>query len=205
MFDVERWSGAGQPPVCMPSVLSRKRHTVHESTAPSPFLVEQSAWLPSRGDALDVACGSGRNAIYLAQRGLFVCALDRDAEALANGEGHARELGLSIEWVEQELEQGWRPEPGSWDVILVNRFLFRSLLPALVEALRPGGRLFYSTFTIEQRAFGRPHREDFLLRPNELLHAFRDLRVRHYFEGVRGEGADRAAVAEIVAERSESS
>lgn len=175
---------------------------MHDPGTPARWLIEQSRWLPSRGDALDVACGSGRNALYLARRGLRVVGLDRDSEVLRRARARAHEQGLSLEFGEQELEQGWTPEPASWDVVLVSRFLYRPLLPALAAALRPGGLLLYSTFTIEQRAFGRPQRADFLLRPNELLDAFRALRVRHYFEGIRGEGEDRRAVAELVAERS---
>ncbi len=173
----------------------------HAEEAPADWLVEQAAWLPRSGRALDVACGSGRNALFLADRGLEVVGLDRDEEALDRAAERARARSLEVTWRAQELEQGWRPELDAWDLILVSRFLFRPLLPALGPALRPGGRLFYSTFSRDQRAFGRPHREDFLLAPNELLEACRGLRVRHYFDGVRGHEQASEAVVELVAER----
>ncbi|MEQ8765973.1 MAG: class I SAM-dependent methyltransferase [Planctomycetota bacterium] len=170
---------------------------MHDSSAPSRFLIEQAQHLPSTGRALDIACGAGRNALFLAERGLEVTGLDRDEEALALARQRAEEKGLSIEWRSQELEEGWQPERESQDVIVVARYLHRPMLPSLARGLRPGGLLVYTTFTLEQRELGRPKCVRFLLQPNELLREFSGLHVRAYFEGIR----DGKAVAELLAEK----
>lgn len=142
------------------------------------WVVEHEDLLPSRGRALDVACGRGRHALWLARRGLDVMAIDRDAAAIAwlNDEARRQKLSLRAEVV--DLEAG-PVELGSnlYDVIVVVHYLHRPLFPRLIEALRPGGILVYETFTRAQAGRGRPRNPDFLLKEGELRELVQPLEI----------------------------
>ncbi|MEJ2209182.1 MAG: methyltransferase domain-containing protein [Anaerolineae bacterium] len=109
---------------------------------PKDLLIEHAGLL-SGGRALDVACGFGGNALYLAARGYRVDAVDVSEVALRQAQGEARRRGLDdrIRLVQADLDRWWVP-PGQYDVILVFYYLNRALWPDLVRGLRPGGLLF---------------------------------------------------------------
>ena len=93
--------------------------------------------------ALDVACGRGRNSLYLAQQGFAVEAVDVSPAAIAQGARTALQTGLAINWRCQDVQSGaatWQPQ-GSFDLIIMFRFVASSLLPVLFEHLTPGGQL----------------------------------------------------------------
>lgn len=147
--------------------------------APSPWIVRWAGAVPASGTVLDLACGSGRHVRYLASRGLRVTAVDRDRGALDQSRGIASEL------VEADLEAGAWPLPGRcFDAVVVTNYLWRALLPAIVDSVADGGWLLYETFAIGQEKFGRPTQPDFLLRPAELLAAAQGLHVVAYEDGV---------------------
>jgi 2-polyprenyl-3-methyl-5-hydroxy-6-metoxy-1,4-benzoquinol methylase len=133
------------------------------------WLVMNAAWLPSAGTALDVACGRGRNSFWLAERGLVVDAVDRDATAIAAVADEATARGLAVSAEVKDLEVS-SPDLGDarYDVILVVHYLHRLLFPHLLAALRPRGVLIYETFTRAQARRGKPNNPDFLLDPGEL-------------------------------------
>lgn len=138
---------------------------VHRDRDPSPWIVHWSPRLRAGGAVLDVACGSGRHVRFLLDRGHRVTAVDRDAEALAELPRDPR-----LEVVRADLENGpWPFGDRRFDGVVVVRYLWRPLLPRLVEALAPGGLLLYETFALGQQRLGRPRNPDFLLRPAELL------------------------------------
>ena len=83
------------------------------------------------------------------------------------------------------------PPAQAFDVIVVSHFLERALAPALIEALRPGGLLFYQTFTRERVGAAGPRNPDYRLAPNELLELFRPLRLRVYREEGRAGDPER--------------
>lgn len=154
------------------------------SDAASAWLVAHDHLLPRAGDALDVACGRGRNALWLAARGLKTLAVDLDADAVraVNEQAERRDLPLRAERV--DIEDGRIPfEPAAYDVIVVVHYLHRPLFPALLDALRPGGLLVYETFTRAQAARGKPTNPAFLLEPGELLDLVRPLDVLAHREG----------------------
>ena len=125
---------------------------------------------------LDVACGAGRHAIFFAERGFEVFAVDRDEQALPG----------SIHFVRADLENGgpW-PWPGKrFAAIVVTNYLHRPLFPRLVESLEEGGVLMYETFMAGNERYGRPSNPNFLLRPGELLEAFGALTVAGFEQGV---------------------
>ncbi len=150
------------------------------------------------GPVLDLACGSGRNGIYLARMGLKVTCADLSSEALEKARDLAELHGVEIDLLQVDLEQeGVNPlPPAAYGAILVFRYLHRPLIPCIKKALRRGGLLIYETFTIEQPRFGKPRNPDFLLRPGELVEIFEDWEVIHYFEGVKDNPT--RAVAQIV-------
>jgi SAM-dependent methyltransferase len=136
---------------------------------PTRWLVDHQHLLPRAGRAVDVACGRGRNALWLAQRGLTTDAIDRDPEAVdyVRGEAHRLALPLSVETV--DLERGDAGLPvAAYDLIVVVHYLYRPLFPALKAALRPEGILVYETFTRAQAERGKPTNPAFLLEPGEL-------------------------------------
>jgi 2-polyprenyl-3-methyl-5-hydroxy-6-metoxy-1,4-benzoquinol methylase len=116
-----------------------------------------------------VACGLGRHALWLAQRGLTVTAIDRDAAALAALARQADLLHLPIITTLRNLEtEVVSLGVDGFDVIVVTNYLHRALFPTLKAALNPAGLLVYETFTSRQAIIGRPTNPDYLLLPGEL-------------------------------------
>ncbi|MBE0510253.1 MAG: class I SAM-dependent methyltransferase [Gammaproteobacteria bacterium] len=155
---------------------------------PSPLLQDYSYLLPRQGRALDLACGRGGNALLLAGCGLDTHAWDSSAVAIAQLGSLAAQQGLLVHGVCRDLIQH-PPEPNSFDVIVVSRFLHRPLCPALSAALRPGGLLFYQSFLRLRRDTQQgPTRGEFLLEEGELLTLFTPLQLRLYREeGLSGD------------------
>lgn len=148
---------------------------------PAPVLAEHLHLLPAGGDALDLACGLGANALLLAQNGLCTQGWDISAVALQRLNEHATARGLTLTTLQRDIEA--HPPPlRSFDLIVVTDFLFRPICPAIAAALRPGGLLFYSTWCAGKRSASGPSSPAFLLQPNELLRLFPGLQVRFYRE-----------------------
>ncbi len=168
---------------------------------PADWLVEHGPLLGTEGRALDVACGDGRNALYLARLGFEVAAVDVSDVAIDALRAAAAERELAIEPRVVDLERE-PPAAGSYDVVVNFNYLQRDLFEALERALRPGGWLVFETF-------GRAHvdelersmNEAYVLGDNELLHAFPSLRVRHYREGVVVREGSPRGVASLLAQR----
>jgi SAM-dependent methyltransferase len=136
---------------------------------PNDWLVANAALLPSTGIALDVACGRGRNAFWLAARGLAVDAIDRNPEAIAAVRQEAADRGLAVTARVADLEtSSSAPAQSCYDLIVVVHYSHRPLLSRLFAALRPGGVLVYETFTRAQARRGKPTNPAFLLEPGEL-------------------------------------
>jgi SAM-dependent methyltransferase len=150
----------------------------HAGLQPSPWVMRWSRLLPPRGSVLDVACGSGRHAHWLAAQGFDVTGVDRDADALAKLAAHAR-------IVVADIENGPWPFDGQrFDGVVVTNYLWRPLWPHLRASLRAGGVLVYETFALGNEAFGKPSNPNFLLRPGELLELCSGLHVVAYEDGL---------------------
>ena len=122
------------------------------------------------GSVLDLACGQGRHSLLLAERGYQVEAVDRDAVLLAGIA--ARAPGIVTRTA--DLEGGPWPYHGrTFDGIVVTNFLYRPLLPMLLNALDVNGILIYETFMVGNERFGKPANPAYLLRPGELLDVVR--------------------------------
>jgi dihydroneopterin aldolase len=179
------------------------------SAEPSPvrFLTEQLARLP-KGTVLDVAAGSGRNALYLASQGWHVHAIDRDEQALARLHALAQQRNLTNVTVQTlDLETGGEGPKlpyEQYDVVLVFFYLYRPLFPVLIDTLKPNGVLMYETFTVENHLrYRHPRRSEFCLAHNELLRLAAQLRVLFYDEGEHAgsHGSDTAFTAQLVAQK----
>ena len=138
--------------------------------SPSPWVARYAHLIPAQGVVLDLACGGGRNARFLGQRGHPVVALDKDTAALA------ADSPPGIEIVQADLESG-KPmfdPPGPlagrrFAGIVVVNYLFRPILPKLLALLDEGGALIYETFARGNERFTRPRNPDHLLMAGELL------------------------------------
>ncbi len=133
--------------------------------------------MPSGRPVLDVACGGGRHIRWFAHRGHPVTGVDRDPQAIASVQG----LG---EAVLADIENGpWPFEGRTFGAVVVTNYLWRPLLPRIVEAVEPGGVLLYEAFAAGNETVGKPSRPDFLLRPGELIPACATLWVVGFEDG----------------------
>ena len=155
-----------------------------DSTAanpPSPFIAR---WAPrlfaefgSRGRALDVAAGRGRHALCLATAGFHVTGMDIQVDRLMSARRAAGVANQSLALACVDLTRYALPR-ARFDVVVVSRYLDRTLFPALRDALVPGGVLLYETFTERQLRHGRgPTSRAHLLRPGELRMLVRGMAV----------------------------
>jgi SAM-dependent methyltransferase len=147
--------------------------TLHELDVPSAWVVRWAA-LIARGPVLDVACGQGRHARLFAQRGLSVTAVDREAVSIP---------GVRFVTADLEGEHPWPFAGERFAGVVVTNYLHRPLLPLLAASLDEGGVLIYETFMTGNERFGKPSNPAFLLRPGELLEAFRELSVVAFEQG----------------------
>lgn len=162
---------------------------------PMPWVVRWAGQLKPASRVLDVACGSGRHAAYLAGLGHVVDAVDRDLSLSSPVRQTA-----NTSWLEHDLEAGpWPFETGRYGAVVVTNYLHRPLFPHLIEALSTGGVLVYATFSMGQESFGRPRNPMHLLMPGELLETVRGrMRVVAY-EDVLDDGAVPARVQRLCA------
>jgi len=153
-------------------------------------------------EALDVACGAGRNALYLAGLGYRVDAVDISAEALARGEAESRAAGYRISWIQRDLDEGLPRGLGDYDVILIVRYLDLSLVASAAERLRPGGYLICEAHLETDAPVIGPRDPNFRVAPGELCAAAAGLQVVEYWEGLTSDPDGRAvALARLVAWR----
>ena len=143
-----------------------------------PELLEYSSVLPRSGKALDLACGLGKNSLYLAQRGFDVTAMDGSALGLEKLRASARAHGLAQGIKTQQVDLDQYPlAEACFDFILVVRYLNRALLVGIASALKPGGVVMYKTFNhniLKQRPGFNPA---YTIETPALMEAFRTLEV----------------------------
>jgi len=145
-------------------------------STPDALLFEQRALLSDNGRALDVACGAGANGLFVAACGYRVVGVDASIEGLKIAQRRARERGLQVDFINVDLER-YRPPPLAFDLLLVFRYLNRGLFPALEEALRPGGLMFYKTFNQNHLRRKPGFNPEYLLESGELKRRFSGLEV----------------------------
>lgn len=156
---------------------ARRRAARADAPQPCALLAEQAALLPAAGHALDLACGRGGNALWLARRGWTVDAWDLSDAAVEELRARAAREGLDLRAAVRDVIAR-PPPPDCCDLAAVSRFLHRPLLPALAAAVRPGGLLAYQTFLAGRPGPG-PRNPDYLLRPGELRARFAGWEALH--------------------------
>lgn len=168
---------------------------------PNPFLKRHIHLLP-KGKALDVATGEGRNAVFLAQNGFEVDAVDISEKGLKKARKLAREKGVKINTFLVDLDR-YQIEKERYDLIANFYFLKRRLIPGIRKGLKKGGKVIFETYLLEHRTFGTggPKQAKYFLKPNEPLRLFRNFRILFYREGIFKEGGKRKAVASLIAEK----
>ena len=119
--------------------------------------------------ALDIACGEGRNSIYLAQQGFTVTGMDISEEGVAKGDRWAKREGVEISFLCVDLESFEFAE--TYDLIINFNFLLRGLIPKMVDALNPGGLILFDSILNTPTLEGE-HTLAFLLEPGELRTIF---------------------------------
>ena len=166
-----------------------------------PWLQKILPMLP-KGHVLDVACGAGCNALFLAEQQFKVMAIDISDVALAQLHQEAISRDLSIETCQIDLEASPVLPNGPFDLVLDLFYLHRPLLPLLRKAVRPAGVAVLRTFSCAGSFVGGPDNPDFVLRPGELLEIFAGWDVLFHEEGLEPSSKG-GSVAGIVARRPE--
>src|SRR5476649_1274073 len=134
---------------------------------PSPWIVQWAGLVPADTAVLDLAAGRGRHALFFAERGHRVTAVDRDTSRLA--------VHPNIESLQADLEDGspWPLAERRFGAVVVTNYLHRPLMQALLDGVAPDGVLLYETFMVGNERFGKPSRPEFLLKDGELLELVR--------------------------------
>lgn len=171
---------------------------------PSELLTEYVDWAPD-GRAIDVATGTGRNALFLAERGYDVDALDVSEVAIAEAKRHAAERTVDVDWFCVDVDEYDFPNE-AYALAVVSFYHDPALVSKLVYALEPGGLLVYEHHVRTSEDVERGPSDDHRYRPNELLGVASELTVLLYREGIRTfETGDRAgttgAIASLVAQK----
>lgn len=160
---------------------------------PVEWLKDHSNILKGKGSALDIASGEGRNAVFAAEKGYQTLAVDISATGLEKAHALADEKEVAIETCVADLDN-WKIEQNAFDLILCFNFLDRRIFPAIKSALKPGGLVFYETFTVDYLKYSSFKRE-WVLEHNELLDAFSELRILGYREVDTNEKAFASLIA----------
>ncbi|MSP14503.1 MAG: class I SAM-dependent methyltransferase [Chloroflexi bacterium] len=146
-----------------------------------PELLVDFAHLLVGGRVLDLACGVGRTALYLAARGYVATAVDISPVALGYGQKEAARRGLQIQFIQADLDSFSLP-PDNFDLVCVFNFLNRSLIPQIRESLRPGRLLIYESPNQAHITRHPQFNPIYALHPGELLELFGDWEVDHHEE-----------------------
>jgi SAM-dependent methyltransferase len=165
---------------------ARYRDGAYEGrTHPTTLLAE---WLPRLrcGRALDIACGAGRNALFLAAHGFEVSALDISSVALERGRRDAAARGLAIDWRHGDLDDD--PDAvlpqGHFDLIVWVRYIHRTLMPQVLARLDAGGVLLCEQHLRTTADVAGPTSATFRLEPGELARSAAGLDILHSYEGM---------------------
>jgi len=179
---------------------------VHASTAPSRFVAAEVADLPP-GAALDLACGAGRNAVWLAERGWRVTAVDFSGVALRMARSLEAERRVAVEWVEADV-LAWTPPPRAYDLVCVLYLQLpagerRTALARAAAAVRPGGTLLVLGHDLLNLTdgWGGPTQADVLFTPDDVVAEVGDLwieKAERVRRAVDEPGASREAIDALV-------
>ncbi len=175
-----------------------QRYLAEEYPQHPSRIVQEYALLAPGGKALDLACGNGRNSVFLAHHGFRVDAVDISDVGLSRFSDQSPEIFPIC----MDLDRFDIPEK-KYAIILNIRYLSRRLFPYIRDGLMPGGILIFETYMEGEpdEDDPTPSCRDYLLRENELLHAFLRLRIIYYREYKGESRKGRSHIASLVAQR----
>ncbi len=177
---------------------SRGEHIIAE---PMPLLVRVASELQP-GRALDLACGMGRHAIFLAERGWQVTAIDASHVGIELARAAARERSVEVDWRVADLERGsFEIEAEAYDLIGVFYYLQRDLFPQIRTGARRGGIVISAIHMVDASPDIKQMNPSFLLEPGELRAEFHGWEILHDYEGTPTEGGHHRRTAELVARK----
>ena len=159
-------------------------------------LLENHINLLTGGHALDIASGTGQNAIFLSSNGYEVIAVDKSPSAASLASQYSLNKGSEIKTVTEDI-LAFEIKENSFDLIADFYFLERKIIPKIKKGLKKNGLVFFETYTIEQQNIDGPHNPDFLLSTNELISFFKDFFIIFYHEWITEE----KAIASIIAQK----
>ncbi|MGV7219915.1 MAG: class I SAM-dependent methyltransferase [Nitrospinales bacterium] len=173
--DKEKWDGK----------YSSEEHVADRK--PCTWLSENAHLLPGKGQALELAMGEGRNAVFAANLGYQVTGIDISKAGINNALKLAKDKKVNLKTIIADLDD-YEFEKNKYDLILCFYFLNRNLFSKIKTALKPGGYFLCETFTVEHSKHSGLRR-DWLLEPNELLREFSDFHIFNYREVDQNEKA----------------
>ena len=164
---------------------------------PNPLLIETAQRLQP-GKALDLACGTGRNALWLAEQGWSVTAVDGAPTAIEILQRRASDRGLHVDARVADIESGgYQIEPSTWDLIAISYYLQRDLFEPAKRGVAPRGVILAIVHIAEPGEEPTYKR----MKPGELDSYFQGWEILHRYEGKPNDTAHQRSVAEIVAKR----
>ena len=185
----------------MPDWDERYRRGEHTTEEPTPLLRSAIEKLKA-GRALDIACVVGRHAIFLAERGWEVTAVDSSRVGIELLQQRARATGVTIDTRVADLEIcEFEIETDAYDLICVFYYLQRDLFPRIREGLKSGGNVVAAIHLNDERPGAQPSNPAFLLEPGELREEFRDWEIQYYHEGESDEGGHHHDTAYLIARK----
>ena len=179
----------------------RYREGEHTNEMPHPLVTQFASGITS-GRALDMACGTGRHALWLAEHGWEVTAVDNSRVGLQILRQRAENKGVRIKTIAADLEaHEFVIEPEAYDLIVICNYLQRDLFPSICEGVRPGGIVIAVIAMTDADPEVKPMNPAFLLNPGELRAEFNEWVVYHDVEGRPAANPHGRATAQLVARK----
>jgi len=148
----------------------------------NPLLIEFLNSVPMdakklRPTAIDLGCGGGRDAVFLAKQGWQVTAIDNEARVIKRAKQLAARAGSSVKFRCCDLKKPGCLTDQTFDLVMVMRFLNRDLFEPIKQMIKPGGWIVFQTFSQGAEKFGSPKNPNFILLPGELAEVFKDFKI----------------------------
>lgn len=179
----------------------RYRSGEHTTKEPSPLLRTAIEKLKP-GRALDLACGVGRHAIFLAEHGWNVTAVDASRAGIEILNQRAREAGVTVDAHVADLERGeFHLEQDAYDLVCVFYYLQRNLFPPIRAGVKPVGSVVAAIHLNDGKEDAKPSNPDFLFNRGELKQLFADWKITYYREGASDEGGHHHDTAYLIARK----
>lgn len=153
------------------------------------------------GKAIDIACGAGRNALFMAQAGFDVDAIDIAAEGLKQGRQNSETQGLNINWIEHDLDRPYNFDT-DYQLIVVMWYVNLALISRLFDCLAPGGYLICEEHLLSDCDVVGPANPHFRVAPGKLREAVSSLDIIFYEEKIEtNDDGGQIASARVVAKK----